>query len=702
MIYINDLNYNKIKQIFDKSEIINHRQDHYYNIVTSFDIETTSAKVNDEKVAFMYIWQFAFEDIVIYGRTWKQFKNFLFNLKILGKLNKKRILICYIHNMAFEFQFMRKYLNWEDVFAVDDRKAVKATCSYGIQFKDSYILSGYSLESVAKNLQHHKVRKLVGYLDYKKIRTSDTILTTKELEYCAYDVIIVVDYIHEQIDEFGDITKIPLTNTGRVRRFVRQNVYYTSKNHRKSSGSKYQKYRALMKDLTLDADTYFRLKKAFQGGFTHANANKMGKVIKNVGSVDFTSSYPTVMVSEKFPMSQPIDLDINSKDDFDKYRREYNLLFDIKFTGLQSTTDFENYLSSSKCKTKNPVINNGRVFSADELQTTITEVDFDIIEHCYEWQTMAIGRVQGFYKNYLPKEIIKSIITLYQTKTKLKNVDSKKVEYMRSKAMLNSMYGMCVTDIVQPEHEYEDDQWELQPPNIDKEIEKYNNGRNRFLFYPWGIWVTAYARRNLWTGIIASGDDYCYSDTDSIKIEHFADHKAYIDHYNELVHQKIGKMCEYYKLDPNSFKPKTIQGVEKPIGVWDYEGVYNRFKTLGAKRYLTEQDNDLHLTLAGLSKKNGINYLKEQAHNDFTKVFKMFNDELYIPTNKTGKNTHTYIDDPKEFIIKDFQGHQTHVIAGSGIHLSEADFTLSISKEYGDFLDKLRHGLIYTGMEKYL
>jgi len=698
LIFIKDVDYSIIKDKFENAKIIKvSRRPDTYSLVTSFDIETTSTIVQGEKVAFMYIWQFAFEDYIIYGRTWEQYKAFTMKLQELGQLSKERVLITYIHNMSFEFQFMRKYFDWINIFAVDERKPIKALTEQGIQYKDSYILSGYSLSSVANNLQKHTIKKLVGFLDYEKVRTYETTMTNKELEYCAYDVIIIVDYIHEQIDDYGDITKIPLTNTGRVRKFVRDACYFTSKNHRKSSGSKYQNYREIMSNLTLDSNTYLRLKKAFQGGYTHANANKMGQVINNVGSVDFTSSYPAVMVSEMFPMSKPFKPDIKTMKDLKHYAQDYNLLIDMKFTNIQSKIDFENYLSESKCKTENAIVNNGRIYSADTLITTITEIDLSIIEQVYSWDKIEIGTVQAFYKNYLPKPIIESIIKLYKDKTTLKNVESKRVEYMRSKGMLNSMYGMTVTDIVQINHKYENSKWFDEISDIDEDIQKYNTSKSRFLYYPWGVWITAYARRNLWTGIIASGDDYCYSDTDSIKIENFESHKPYIEKYNNLITSKIKAMCSYHSLNYDDFNPLTIKGVRKPLGVWDFEGVYDQFKTLGAKRYLYTKHDKFQLTLAGLSKSNGINYMLKQCHGNTKQVFEMFNDELYIPAEETGKNTHTYIDDTNEFQVTDFQGHKTHVITRSGIHLSKADFTLSVSKEYGKFLYNLRTGILYLG-----
>ena len=55
-----------------------------------------------------------------------------------------------------------------------------------------------------------------------------------------------------------------------------------------------------MKSLTISsAKEYQELKQAFAGGFTHANPHHVGKVFRNVGSIDFTSSYPTVMMNKE-------------------------------------------------------------------------------------------------------------------------------------------------------------------------------------------------------------------------------------------------------------------------------------------------------------------------------------------------------------------------------------------------------------------
>lgn len=686
---------------FEIKEIKTNKKVTYLNIESAFDIETTSYINNGEKSAFMYIWMFGLglgKDI-FYGRTWEEFLDLCERLQHYFGLNESRRLVIYVHNLGYEFQFMCKYFNWENVFAINERKPIKALCSYGIEFRDSYILSGYSLANTAKNLTTHKVRKMEGDLDYSLIRHQSTQLTEKELGYCSNDIEIILAYINEQISQYEDITKIPLTNTGRVRKYVKDACYYTSSNHRKSNRGKYQRYRQIMSDLTLDKATYIQLKRAFMGGFTHSNPNHTGKTLENVSSIDLTSSYPTVMLADKFPMSRAKELNITTVEELKKAMSLYCLVFDLKLEGLRNTLKYESYISESKCfKMVKPVINNGRVYDAEMIQTTITDVDFNIIEKVYKWDKISIANVRGFVKAYLPKPIIESILNLYQDKTTLKGVEGKEVEYLLSKGMLNSVYGMCVTDVVKDEHVF-NDTWGVKRVDVDEKIDEYNKSKNRFLFYPWGIWVTAYARRNLWTAILNIGDDYIYSDTDSIKMLNFDKHKEYVEKYNKHIGKKLADMMEHYKLNVELLTPKTIQGKAKPLGIWEFEGNYSHFKTLGAKRYLVKENGEFHLTVAGLSKKNGINHMVNICGGDTEQVFNIFNDNLYIPADKTGKMTHTYIDTEKEMYVVDYDGVEERVLTLSGIHLEPCDFTLSISEQYNQFLRAISSGYIFTGMK---
>src|SRR5699024_1979248 len=213
----------------------------------------------------------------------------------------------FIHNLEFEFQFLRKYFQWVNVFSLDTRKPIYALTTLGVEFRCSYILSNFSLAKLAENLVKHKVSKLVGDLDYSLMRHSYTKMTEKEIEYVIHDGLIIIYYIEELLDEYRNITEIPITNTGFVRNTFRKACY---------NSKYYWGYKKLMNKLTITVDEYKLLKEAFSGGFTHANALFVGKFQTNIGSLDFNSSYPAVMVTEKFPMSKAREVNPNNKKEF--------------------------------------------------------------------------------------------------------------------------------------------------------------------------------------------------------------------------------------------------------------------------------------------------------------------------------------------------------------------------------------------------
>lgn len=664
----------------------------YYNIPCSFDIETSSLYLGKDKTkaSIMYEWTLGINWIVMIGRTWEEFIDVTTRMVEHFQLNGDRRLIIYVHNLGFEFQAFRKWLDWKKVFSLDKRKPIQAITVDGIEFRCSYLLSGYSLQNLGNNLTKYKVKKMVGDLDYSLIRTPETELTDKEIGYCLNDVYVVMAYIQETMERLGNITKLPLTKTGYVRKYCRDSCYYSDKTHRKNI-DKYKKYRQLMKSLTVTDKEYMMLKEAFQGGFTHANPFFSRGVFTNVSSYDFTSSYPSVMLSEKFPMSKGEWIEITDEDDFNKNLHDYCCVFDIKFNKIRSKKTFENYISTSHCrKMRNWLDNNGRLVSADSCEMTITELDFFIINYFYEWADCEIGAFIRYKKNYLPTDFVKAILKLYVDKTSLKGVEGKELDYLLSKEQLNSCYGMCVTDICRDEIVYDIDGWDSEKPDISLAIDKYNKSAKRFLFYPWGIWVTAYARFNLFTGICEFEDDYIYSDTDSIKVVNAEKHSQYFEDYNTILMRKLEDAMKYHKIDVSLLRPKNIKGEEKPIGVWDFEGIYSRFKTLGAKRYMTEKDGEISLTVSGLNKKVAVPYMLEKFGD---KIFEAFDDELYIPPEHTGKMTHTYIDEEMFGIVTDHLNGRYAFHELSGTHLENCDYSLSINEKYLNYMLDIKEHL---------
>ena len=664
----------------------------YYNIPCSMDIEASSFySQSGEKQSIMYETTIGINGLVTSARTWAEVTSILNEVVDILNVNLQLQLIIYIQNLGYEFQFMRKLFSWEKVFSLDVRKPVYALTTSGICFKCSYKLSNYSLKYIGKNLQKYKCEKMEGDLDYNLIRHSETPLTPREWKYCEYDVRVVMCFIQEEIEKCGDITRIPLTKTGYVRNYCRNSCMFEFKSHKKG-GHKYTRYRNLMKSMMLTSDEYIQLKRAFQGGFTHANANYSGKTVSNVESFDFTSSYPYVMISEKFPMSSAEKINITSKEQFEENLKLYCCLFDVEFTEIESRYYIEHPLSISKCtQVTKHIVDNGRIVYAEHCFTTITEQDWDIYKHFYTWKDAKIYNFRRYIRGYLPTDFVKAILKLYQDKTTLKDVEGKEVEYLKSKEMVNSSFGMTVTDICRDDIVYDSTrvEWSKEKPDIQSAIDKYNNSVRRFLFYPWGVWVTAYARRNLFSGIYAAGYDYIYSDTDSIKIINAEKHMAYIENYNKNVILKLNRAMDYHKLPYDSYKPKTIKGKEKILGIWDDEGAYTRFKTIGAKRYMTEKDGNISITVSGVNKQKAVPYLLEKYGD---KVFDYFDEGLKIPAEYTGKNILTYIDDEMEGDVTDYLGKTIHYYSPSGIHMEGCEYNMSLSAEYAEYLLGLREG----------
>lgn len=270
---------------------------------------------------------------------------------------------------------------------------------------------------------------------------------------------------------------------------------------------------------------------------------------------------------------------------------------------------------------------------------------------------------------------------------------------------------MTVTAAIREDVPYIGNMWDSErirpedpPPEIDVKgkLKEYNNSWSRFLFYPWGVWVTAYARRNIWTGILACGVDYCYSDTDSVKIRNAAKHREYFETYNREISRLIKTACQAQELDPERAAPRNKKGTVKPLGVWDFDGAYSRFKTLGAKRYLVQYADDprnnpkeigeIRMTVAGLNKQKAIEFLREEYGEDG--IFEHFSNNLDVPGEYTGKLTHTYIDREIWTDFTDYQGKTQQIHELSYIHMMPAKYSLSMAQRFLDYVRGVQMGFI--------
>jgi len=688
-----------------------HSKSYVYNIPIAFDTETSNyIDSNGDKIGWLYIWMFRFgnpadkDSIAIYGRTTELLDEFLTRLSMILNLttehDREKLLYVFVHNFGFDFEFIRDKLRIDSELYANPHEPIYVRDNRGFEFRDSLILSGgLSLKKIGESLDSGFTKK-VGDLDYNLIRTPETPLSETELGYCVGDVDVLASYIQKQIEQYHGVQSIPLTNTGRVRKYAREHIF------KSGSFGNYCRYRELMDRCKLSYDEYNQCQRAFFGGFTHANAKYVGKTLTNVKSYDFTSSYPAVMLSERFPMGKPEHIDSLTFDQLRDLVNDANksLIFDLQLSDVYVKDDVGDcYLSNdaSKVHVVNPIVDNGRIRSCDKFAMTCTDVDFKIINQCYDWDKIDISNVLVWDNDYLPTQMINIILDLYNAKTTLKGVEGRTEEYQIKKGMLNSLYGMCVTRILRDVIGVDGINWTTTPLTDEekqKNIDKNNNSKTRFLYYPWGVFITSYARFNLWTAIKTLGDDYIYSDTDSIKV--FADSKKldeYLTNYHHDLNLKFDWMlAKRRKFDRSDLSPKTIDGKPKPIGVWDFEGQYDMFKTLGSKRYVKYDHGKIFPTVAGISpKKLGdylmncaktISYVSQSDTVSINAAFDMFADGLHVPDTKTGKLASVYYHDV-DLTVTDYIGKTYHVKQKYGVHLTPVDFTLTMN---GSFLDLIK------------
>lgn len=449
------------------------------------------------------MWQFSINDNVFWGRTLEDFKDFLQELEYYEPHKK----IVYIHNFSFEFQFLINVLQFDYVFARQARKPLFAEWST-YQFRCSYFLTNMSLATWAEQ-RKLRVQKLVGDLDYSILRTPKTKLTDTELAYCFNDVLVMYFGLLQYKEKYGHIIDIPFTQTGEVRKEVidRMNV---------SSEYKYRK--RCIKLIPESIEDYTLLCDCFMGGYAHSNAVHANIVLDNVRSKDISSSYPTVMCLEKYPMTY-FEETIPCNDYFNNDNYSYIITFDVEH--LRSKR-WNTWLSFSKCsKIKGYSLDNGRVLKADYVQLSLTNIDYEIFQLCYDFDNLNIIDFRISSNDYLSPTFVKYILELYGNKTTLKGIKEKEPLYMKSKQYINSMYGMTVTKNITDTIEFEEDSWKkelLDEKNFYTKIASEKKKLSKtFGAFQFGVWVTAYARRNLWKGILALDYNVAYCDTDSIK-----------------------------------------------------------------------------------------------------------------------------------------------------------------------------------------
>ena len=584
-------------EILKKDIVKSGKHKMYQRNPMTFDIETSKIPTDDEGhyQAFMYIWQVCIEGNVVFGRRWEELQEFMKNVVNAYKLSEGERVVVYVHNLSFEFQFIQDFFNFTDVFAMASRSILTAKTAH-LEFRCSYKLSNMSLAKFIENTPNTLHYKGVDDLDYATVRTPDTPLTEVEYGYCFNDVKGLYECVMELLKE-DNIATIPLTSTGYVRRDCR-NAMNTNKNNRKMF---------LRSRLTLLQ--YKLLRECFRGGNTASDRYLTNLILKIVGSYDLSSSYPFQMIAREYPLGKwnyGVIPDIKT---LEEYNSRYCTIARYTFKNIHLRDEKPiPYIPQSKCLAlgDDREIYNGRILHADFLTISMTNIDYDIVKEQYEYDEIAVEEFHYSRKGLLPKELRDTIMYYFEKKSELKGDEEHYYEYMKSKNKLNSIYGMTVTNILNTEIEYHDGEYiekKMTEEEMKEALDKYYKNHRSFLNYSWGVFVTAYARRELEDGLNIAGLDTIYCDTDSVKF--IGNHDKEFEAYNE----RLNKECE----EKGIRNYTEVNGKRFYMGIFDKEKGYDEFITLGAKKYAFLQNGKLGITVSGLSKKKGAEELEKKG-----------------------------------------------------------------------------------------
>lgn len=696
--------------------ILNKKGKSLLSVPITFDIETSTMPENEPHnpkeylLGFPYLYQLYLCNTVFFCRD--RTECYMLFSEIERVLIKHDIhAICYVHNLSFEYQFLKSILDidYEKVFLVKNRKVAKFELkSDTIIFKDSYLLSNMSLAKFCENYNSSEYQKDKELIDYEIIRYPWTELSDEILYYSGMDVITLYHAIMSIMQKEGDTLKtIPMTNTGYVRRSYKKACLgstYNGGSYRKKSDVKFKQKKTYrqknMDKQKITLEQYNLLLKAFRGGNTHANRYKVGKIIKNVTSYDFASSYPAVMIcSDEFPIGKLMEC-TNSVQDLDNlayYLNNYWLILECTFEDIELRDNRKTpvpYIPKAKMKCsseafKTGVFDNGRLISQkEEFEFSFLGCEYNIIKSQYKGK-MKITKAYYTQKGYLPDEIRNECANWYIKKTELKGIEGFEYEYMKSKNRVNSSYGMMVEKIVKDISEVSEESGEmiLRTPTeeeAEKQIESYYNPRTgKFLQYQWGVTVTALARVRLQELIDLTYNDFIYADTDSVKIENGEKYKSVLEEYNK-------QWISYADKCNVPFKAYTKKGELQVLGIADFDGFYDRFITLGAKKYAYENDHGLNITIAGVPKKLGAKLLGKLENFKCGMHF-MVGADGTLEDRQTWKKRLLYNDTDNFDIIID--GHTLHI--GTYIAMERTSYELSITDEYEELLASLKNDTIY-------
>lgn len=588
---------------------------------------------------WIYQWAFRWCRQYDWGRTPEQLLDALQRIDDANGLTAYGMkCLIFIHNASYDLSYLmpyfrNKYGGIGKVLATAPHKMITFEAGPW-EVHCTYRLSNRSLYKWGKDLgiRHGKKK---GLIDYGKRRYQDSPLYKDDWVYQLYDVLALEECVlSEMVAEQDTLRSLPLTSTGYIRRHGRKLAKAAH------DWADFQKTR-------MSVDVYKSGRFAFSGGLTHGNRFLCGDIVDLNGEGrerDFRSDYPSQARCHDLPVG-PWTLFYEyepgltiSWERIREWESEYCMFITVLIgPAMLHKGETLPYLQISKCLLgaeadfKVTIEDNGRAIQTEGFAIlTFTEIDWEILREQYTFEYFRVLRVEASRKGPLPDWLKELIDFYYIGKTKFKNekkrlkesgagaeaIRDADISLTKSKDRLNGIYGLCATDMVRQDFEVDAESWEWTHPMlteelIEEKLAKFYRSRSSYMRYAFGIYITAYARKDLMDMYRLIGpENFLYCDTDSIYYRSTPENEARLDAANEAKRKHAMEIGAYVEVDGkaityDAFDPETGKD-GKPLRI-------QRFIFLHAKAYAYETDDgELHCTVAGVAARDGKGYTREQ------------------------------------------------------------------------------------------
>ena len=651
----------------------------FYNYPCSFDIETSTIVPGQldydpgpdaAPVAFPYLYQFCIYGRVIMVRMMEEAMDVFRWLAEAFRTDARTHLVIFDHNLGYEWAFFRDL--WEVVpeecFALDEHHPATVMLTNGIMIRDSYKMTNMSLQTLTKDWSV-RWKKEPELMDYYKLRTPYDDIDDQTLVYSALDVLSLSDAIRPFLRARGEEiwTRCP-TSTSFIRQRLKARVGI-GEHHRTAEQKAYMRQ---IEGMRMDADQFTLLRELARGGNTHANRHFVGKELSDLCHFDITSSYPAQMVCyPEFPLGAFEDLGDIEVEELLEISKKYCVMCRIALIDPSIRRDVDvtvPYIATAICQAISGRANysdNGRyVDGAHELVVSVFGVELPIIIRQYDFSDIMILKAYAAPKGYLPDIIRTFILDLYKNKTELKGIKGMDVEYALAKTYINGVYGMAYTNPIRQGYEFVDGDIVPAPEkDLTEELDRFQKSTSYFLPYSWGAMTACLGRVYLQKMIDAVGSSFIYADTDSIFAIHHRKSERQIRRLEKRLteeQRKCGLPIVYY----------DRKGRPQELGSISEEPFVEKFKTFGAKKYVTVENGKLTCTIAGVPKKTGAKVIGS------IDKFKL---GLNFTGTATGKLTIWY--NPDEGVtVHDDQGRPIRIRANAA--MLPCNYLLGISEDF--------------------